>query len=142
MATNQVMREAIYEGILYIFLRAGEAMDVCDVVTLDASAEGFCKLCASGDVPFGFVAEKVTSNGVADYEPGGMVSHTAAVGDLVGVYICGGVYNHKASGVGFGDLLYIGGTDGKVADAGGDYVVGICVEKTNGDGICKVKSAL
>lgn len=146
MATNQVMREAVYEGILYIFLKAGVACDVCDVVTLDAANPGEFKLCGDTDVPFGYVAEKVTTIGVADYEPGGLVSHTAKVGDYVGVYINGGVYNHRDPvDAAFGDLLYVGTTDGKVSATAGSATipVGICTGSEDTDtGICQVKSLL
>lgn len=150
MATNQAMRDAVYEGILYIFLTAEEACDVGDVVTLDTwdgtSGTGSFSKATATDEPFGYVAEQVTATGVADYEPGGLVSHTAKVGDFVGVYINGGVYNVK-DGDGtpaFGDVLYVGTTAGKVSATQGSATVkvGLCVSPEDADGITRVKSLL
>jgi hypothetical protein len=145
MATNQAMRQGIYEGILYIGLKAGEAMAACDVVMLD-TADGYVKKCTSTGVPFGFVAEAVTDAGIPDYYPGGLVSHTAKTGDQVGVYICGGVLNHYApTAATFGAELFAGtSTAGKCATASAtsNKKVGICVVAENSDHICKIKSYL
>lgn len=148
MATNQAMRAGIYEGILYIFLKASEAMSVGDVVSLDlTSGTPYVCKCVSSGIPFGFAAQEVTASGVEDYAPGGFVSHTAAVGDYVGVYIAGGVYNaYEATAATFGAQLYAGTTTaGKLAtaSAASGIKVGICVEaKDATTKICKVKSYL
>ena len=107
MTTLQKYRLGIYEGILYIFGKASEAMDAGSVVTLDTtSGYPYFKKCAHTDQPFGLCAEKVTVAGVADYEPGGLVSHTAKVGDYVGVYINGGVYNVPGIAMPYAAKLY------------------------------------
>lgn len=94
MSTNQVLRQGMYEGINFIFLKAGEAMGAFDCVMLDPDNAGKVLKCTTTGTPFGFVAQPVTTTGVADYEPGGLAgTNTAKVGDVVGVYICGGVYN-------------------------------------------------
>lgn len=147
MATNQSMRQGIYEGIIYTMLRASETLDACDVVELDPDNEGYVQACRTSGVPFGFVAEQVTASGVADYEPGGLVSHTAAVGDYVGVYICGGVYNHKdATEAPWGAEVYAGSTTaGKVttgASSNGTKVGVVVSAKDASTGICKIKSYL
>lgn len=103
--------------------------------------------CGTSGVPFGVSAEQVTTAGVADYEPGGLVSHTAKVGDLVGVYINGGVYIHKdATAATFGAELYAGTTTaGKLATGASSNAtkVGICVVAKDGTtGLCKFKSYL
>jgi hypothetical protein len=146
MATNQALREGIYEGILYIGLKAYEAMEACDVVELSSTAGYVVKATSSG-VPFGFVAEQVTAAGIPDYYPGGLVSHTAKVGDYVGVYVCGGILNHHdATAATFGAVLYAGTTTaGKCATSSSTSAnkVGICVvAKDTTTGNCKLKSYL
>jgi hypothetical protein len=147
MATNQAMRQGIFEGILFPFLTAGEAMSAGDVVALDTSNAGKVIKCGTSAIPFGFVAEEVTASGVPDYYPGGLVSHTAKVGDYVGVYICGGVYVHKAATAAtYGAELYSGtSTAGKATTTASSNAtkIGICVEaKDATTTLCKLKSYL
>ena len=147
MATNQTARIDIYEGIMYIHLKASEAMAAGDVVALDGTSGTpyFCK-CGTSGVPFGWVAEQVTAAGVQDYEPGGLVSHTAKVGDYVGVYICGGVYNHAQASLTYGQVLYAGtSTAGKASGSASSNAtkIGIVVEASDTTtGYAKVKSLI
>jgi hypothetical protein len=148
MSTNQALRDGIYEGILYIFLQASEAMVAGDVVELDpASGYPYVRKCPSSGTPFGFAAQTVTAAGVEQWELNGFITHTAKVGDHVGVYINGGVYNHKdATAATWGAELYAGtSTAGKLAtsSASSGKKVGICVKaKDATTAICKVKSYL
>lgn len=148
MATNQLKRIGIIEGDIYIYGRASEAMAAGDIVALDTTSgyPYFCKA-SSAMAPFGVVAQQVTTAGIADYEPGGLVSHTAKVGDRVGVYINGGVYHHEAAGLAYGDVLVIGGTSGKCTSAAvaatsstAAKIVGQCVRATDTNGNALFKS--
>ena len=148
MTINQAMYKGIYEGILTVFFKAKETMDVGDVVQLD-TVSGYpyvCK-CASSGVPFGYAAQAVTTSGYQAYEPGGFTMHTAAVGDYVGVYVGGGIYNTlNATSAVYGNECYAGTTSaGKLATASASsgIKVGICVKTKDGTtGIAKVKSYL
>jgi hypothetical protein len=144
MSTTQNLHSNIYEGIIYIHLAAGEAMTAGDVVQLSTSA-GYVVKCGTSGTPFGFVAETVTAAGVADYEPGGLVSHTAKIGDVVGVYIAGGTYKHEQAGLAFGDVVYAGkGSAGKLSTSASYSAIkaGIVVEASDDDDIASVKSLL
>ena len=148
MATNQALRAGIFEGIIYTFLKASEAMDAGDVVMLDdVSGTPYVRKCVSSGVPFGFSAQQVTAAGIPDYSPGGLVAHTAKVGDYVGVYVCGGVLNIlNPTTATYGAELYAGTTTaGKVSTSASSNAtkVGICVvAKDATTGIAKVKSYL
>jgi hypothetical protein len=140
MATNQSMRMGIYEGILTIFFEASGTMSVGDALQLTSSGH-VAKVSGSGSTVFGFAAQEVTAAGVADYAPGGLVSHTAASGDKVGVYIAGGIYWAKgavtssgvavnASGLNVGDKLYLSKvTAGKLSKTANGAVVGVVIER-------------
>lgn len=151
MATNQLKRIGVIEGDIYIYGRASEAMEAGDIVALDGTSgyPYFCK-CSSAMVPFGVVAQQVTSAGVADYEPGGLVSHTAKTGDRVGVYINGGIYHHGATGIAYGDALFVnGGTAGKMTSgsypttaAASQKICGLCVRASDTNGNTLFKSLL
>jgi hypothetical protein len=150
MATNQLKRIGVLEGDIYIYGRASEAMEAGDVVAIDTTSgyPYFCK-CTSAMYPFGIVAQQVTAAGVADYEPGGLVSQTAKVGDRVGVYIDGGLYHHGATGIAYGDLLFVnGGTAGKMTSgavttaAASQKICGVCVRATDTNGNTLFKSLL
>ena len=151
MTTNQNARIDIYEGIMYIHLKAQEALAAGDLVTLSSayatSGSPYFAKCGTSGVPLGWAAEQVTAAGVADYEPGGLVSHTAKVGDYVGVYMCGGVYNHYTSAaVGlYGQELYAGtALAGKAASGAStnSTKVGIVLEARDSNGYTKIKSYL
>jgi hypothetical protein len=143
MATSQKFRMGIIEGDIYIFGKAGEAMECHDVVALDTANAGKFIKCGTSDVPFGFVAEKVTVNGVQDYEPGGLVSHTAKVGDYVGVYINGGVYNHAQTGLPYGALVYAVAGKCVTGASSNGTPVGLVVAATDSTtGLAKIKSLL
>lgn len=109
--TNQNYTAGVYEDIIYIELKANETMAIMDVVTL-SSTEGEVEKCSSTVRPFGFTAQTVTTDGIDQIALNGLITRTAKVDDVVGVYLNGGIL--KASGnagesISVGDLLYASG---------------------------------
>lgn len=140
MAVNKF--EGIYEDILYIELAADEEMEEMQCVYL--SQAGKVKKCGPDNTPLGWVAQKVTTTGVEQASPGGLVSKTAKVGDKVGVYMNGGIFN--VSGVGTinaGDVLYAsGGNVTATPTANGTKVAVALTAPDPVTGLIKIKSLI
>jgi len=109
--TNQNYTAGVYEDIIYIELKANETMAIMDVVTLSSTA-GEVEKCLATERPFGFSAQTVTTDGIDQIALNGLITRTAKVDDVIGVYLNGGIL--KASGnagesISIGDLLYASG---------------------------------
>ncbi len=139
----------IYEPRITIFLAAGEPMGEMNIVTLDSDNPGKVKLCGNADIPYGFVTQNVTVDGVSQYGINGLLSRTAKVGDKVGIYVGGGILktDKLADEPEVGDLLYAGtsgSTDGYFTTIQGSATlpVGIAETEPDEDGIIRFKSLL
>jgi len=143
--------KGIYEPTITIFLEAGEAMEAMSVVVLGTGSDEGKVFLARGSNgagrPYGFVAQKVTQDGVAQYGVGGLITRTAAVGDKVGVYVGGGILKTDRLAAGSsivgGDVLYAGAS-GTVTDVQGSETVPVGIAETSpdSDGVIRFKSLL
>jgi hypothetical protein len=143
----------IVEPDITIFLKAGEEMGEMNVVKLgtgsDAESVFLDDGSTSGSIPYGWCTQNVTTAGVAQYGLNGLYTRTTKVGEVVGIYVGGGVLktNKLASAVNAGDKLYVGasgGAAGYVRNTGStqDYVVGLAETDVDADGIVRFKSLI
>lgn len=133
--TDQNYNLGVYEDIIYIELAANETMDQMDIVTLSSTA-GEVEKCSSTVKPFGFSAQKVTTDGIDQIALNGLITRTAKVDDVIGVYLNGGIL--KLSGeagesISVNDYLYASGGKAITTATADGTIIGIAITTPDAD---------